>query len=281
MSFSLILTILVSIALHMGLILLAPAVKLPTIFAKQPERMEVDLVRREVPIPEALLPKVLPEVPLPEPLDLNHMLQKQSMAERDLNLDVKTKLVAPDPGVLPESEPLPDAPALDMPKPVLAPGEIPSLGALQAGETVDEIVLPVDGKTKVGESRGLKRRKKVALPGSEADRKMLEQLSRLSDSRSSRQQKRTNIAGPAARRRILFQPKPPKLERLEITTEIVLKFWVLPDGTVGRVIPTRKASAYLEGLASNHLKRWRFSPLPPGAEDKEQWGEITFRFLLN
>ena len=281
MSFSLILTILVSIALHMGLILLAPAVKLPTIFAKQPERMEVDLVRREVPIPEALLPKVLPEVPLPEPLDLNHMLQKQSMAERDLNLDVKTKLVAPDPGVLPESEPLPDAPVLDIPKPVLAPGEIPSLGALQAGETVDEIVLPVDGKTKVGESRGLKRRKKVALPGSEADRKMLEQLSRLSDSRSSRQQKRTNIAGPAARRRILFQPKPPKLERLEITTEIVLKFWVLPDGTVGRVIPTRKASAYLEGLASNHLKRWRFSPLPPGAEDKEQWGEITFRFLLN
>ena len=281
MSFSLILTILVSIALHMGLILLAPAVKLPTIFAKQPERMEVDLVRREVPIPEALLPKVLPEVPLPEPLDLNHMLQKKSMAERDLNMDVKTKLVAPDPGVLPESEPLPDAPVLDMPKPVLAPGEIPSLGALQAGETVDEIVLPVDGKTKVGESRGLKRRKKVALPGSEADRKMLEQLSRLSDSRSSRQQKRTNIAGPAARRRILFQPKPPKLERLEITTEIVLKFWVLPDGTVGRVIPTRKASAYLEGLASNHLKRWRFSPLPPGAEDKEQWGEITFRFLLN
>ena len=281
MSFSLILTILVSIALHMGLILLAPAVKLPTIFAKQPERMEVDLVRREVPIPEALLPKVLPEVPLPEPLDLNHMLQKKSMAERDLNMDVKTKLVAHDPGVLPESEPLPDAPVLDMPKPVLAPGEIPSLGALQAGETVDEIVLPVDGKTKAGESRGLKRRKKVALPGSEADRKMLEQLSRLSDSRSSRQQKRTNIAGPAARRRILFQPKPPKLERLEITTEIVLKFWVLPDGTVGRVIPTRKASAYLEGLASNHLKRWRFSPLPPGAEDKEQWGEITFRFLLN
>ena len=281
MSFSLILTILFSITVHMGVILFSPAFKLPTIFAKQPERMEVDLVRREVPIPEALLPKVLPEVPLPEPLDLNHMLQKKSMAERDLNMDVKTKLVAPDPGVLPESEPLPDAPVLDMPKPVLAPGEIPSLGALQAGETVDEIVLPVDEKTKAGESRGLKRRKKVALPGSEADRKMLEQLSRLSGSRSSRQQRRTNIAGPAARRRILFQPKPPKLERLESTTEIVLKFWVLPDGTVGRVIPTRKASAYLEGLASNHLKRWRFSPLPPGAEDKEQWGEITFRFLLN
>ncbi len=278
MSFSLILTILISIALHVGLILLGPTVKLPTIFAKQPERMEVDLVRREVPIPEALLPKVLPEVPLPEPLDLSRMLQKQSTEERDLNLDVKTKLEAPDPGALPESEPLPDAPALDMPKPVLTPGEIPSMGALEAGGALDEIVLPIDGKA--GESKGLKRGKNITLPGSGADRKMLEQLSRLNFSRPSRDKKRPAIAGPAARRRILFQPKPPTLERLESTTEIVLKFWVLPDGTVGRVIPTRKASAYLEGLASNHLKRWRFSPLPPGAEDKEQWGEITFRFLL-
>ena len=126
----------------------------------------------------------------------------------------------------------------------------------------------------------MKGRKKVAFSDSIADRKMLDELSRLNFSRPSQKKKRTAIAGPAARRRILFQPKPPKLERLESTTEIVLKFWVLPDGTVGRVIPTRKASAYLEGLASNHLKRWRFSPLPPGAGDKEQWGEITFRFLL-
>ena len=278
MSFSLVLTILVSIALHTGLILLGPAVKLPTIFAGQPERMEVDLVRREVPIPEALLPKVLPEVPLPKPLDLSRMLQKEVMAERDLNLDAKTELEAPDPGTLPESKPLPDAPALDMPKPVLPPGGIPSMGALQADGALEDIVLPI--QEKAGESRGLKRRKKIALPVSETDRKMLEQLSRLSFPRSSGQKRRINIAGPAARRRILFQPKPPKLERLESTTEIVLKFWVLPDGTVGRVIPTRKASAYLEGLASNHLKRWRFSPLLPGAEDKEQWGEITFRFLL-
>lgn len=278
MSFSLVLTILVSIALHTGLILLGPAVKLPTIFAGQPERMEVDLVRREVPIPEALLPKVLPEVPLPKPLDLSRMLQKEVMAERDLNLDAKTELEAPDPGTLPESKPLPDAPALDMPKPVLPPGGIPSMGALQADGALEDIVLPI--QEKAGESRGLKRRKKIALPVSETDRKMLEQLSRLSFPRSSGQKRRINIAGPAARRRILFQPKPPELERLESTTEIVLKFWVLPDGTVGRVIPTRKASAYLEGLASNHLKRWRFSPLLPGAEDKEQWGEITFRFLL-
>ena len=97
MSFSLILTIFVSIAIHAGLILLGPAVKIAPLFANQ-TRMEVDLVRREIPIPEALLPKVLPEVPLPEPLDLSRMLQKQSMAERNLNMDVKTKLEAPGSG---------------------------------------------------------------------------------------------------------------------------------------------------------------------------------------
>ncbi len=278
MSFSLILTILVSIALHMGLLLLAPAVKLPTIFAGQSDRMEVDLVRREVPIPEALMPKPLPEIPLPEPLDLSRVLQKEAPAERDLDLAVKTKLEAPEPGALPESKPLPDAPALEMPEPVLAPGEMAPMKISEAGGAPEEIVLPIGGKA--GESRGLKRRGKVALPGSEANREMLEQLSRLNFSRPSGNRKRPAIAGPAARRRILFQPKPPKLERLENTTEIVLRFWVLPDGTVGRVIPIKKASAYLEGLASNNLKRWRFSPLPPGAEAGEQWGEITFRFLL-
>ncbi len=279
MSFSLILTILISVSLHAGLILLSPTIKLPTIFAKQPERMEVALVRREVPIPEALLPKVLPEVPLPDPPDLSHMLPKEAAAERDLNFDANTKPEVPASGALPESAPLPEAPALDMPKPVLAPGEIAPINISDAGMGVDDIVLPIDER--VGESRGLKRKRKVALPGSEMDRKMLEQLSRLHVPRMAERKRRKNIAGPAARRRILFRPKPPRPERLEGTTEIVLRFWVLPDGTVGRVIPTRKASAYLEGLASNHLKRWRFSPLHPGADDDEQWGEITFRFLLN
>ena len=278
MSFSLMLMLLISIVLHMSLVVLGPAVKLASIYAKQPERMEVDLVRREIPIPEALLPKPLPEVPLPKPLDLSHMLQKEGAAKRDLNLSMKTKLEAPDPGSLPESKPLPDPPAVDMPEPVLAPGKILPAEISEAGGGLEEIVLPIEEK--IGKSRGLKGRRKVAFSDSIADRKMLDELSRLNFSRPSQKKKRTAIAGPAARRRILFQPKPPKLERLESTTEIVLKFWVLPDGTVGRVIPTRKASAYLEGLASNHLKRWRFSPLPPGAEDKEQWGEITFRFLL-
>ena len=278
MSFSLILTILVSIAIHTGLILVGPAVRLPAIFANQSERVEVDLVRRAVPIPEALLPKVLPEVPLPEPLDFSRMFQKEVMEQRDLTMDVKTRFEAPVPGELPESERLPDAPALEMPKPALTPGERPLVDALQAGGALDEIALPMEEK--VGESRGLKRRKKSGFAGAEADRKLWEQLSRLGFSRPSQHKRRTNIAGPAARRRILFQPQPPKLEGLESTTRIVLKFWVLPDGTVGRVIPTRKASAYLEGLASNHLKRWRFSPLPPGTDDKEQWGEITFLFLV-
>ena len=277
MSFSLILTLLISIALHTGLVLLGPAVKLSPIFAKQPDRMEVDLLRREVPIPEALLPKPLPEVPLPKPLDLSRLLPEKTTIERDLDIERKAKFEAPDPGALPESKPLPAPPVLEMPEPVLAPGEVTPIDISEPGGGLGEIVLPIES---AGKSKGLKERKKVTFSDSGADRKMLDELSRLSFPPDSRTRKRADIAGPAARRRILFQPKPPKLERLESTTEIVLKFWVLPDGTVGRVIPIKKASAYLEGLASNHLKRWRFSPLPPGADDKEQWGEVTFRFLL-
>ena len=116
-----ILTLLISIALHTGLVLLGPAVKLSPIFAKQPDRMEVDLLRREVPIPEALLPKPLPEVPLPKPLDLSRLLPEKTTIERDLDIERKAKFEAPDPGVLPESKPLPAPPVLEMPERCLRP----------------------------------------------------------------------------------------------------------------------------------------------------------------
>ncbi len=277
MSFSLIFTLLISIVLHVGLVLLGPAIKLSPIFAKQPDRTEVDLVRRRVPIPEALRPKPLPQVPLPKPLDLKRLLQRKTANERTLNLAVKPKFQAPEPGALPKSKQLPAPPSFNMPKPVLGPGKIPPPKILEGVEAIGEIVLPADT---AGESKGLEGGKKASFLDSRTDQSILGELWRSSSSRASRTRRGTFIKGPAAQRRILFRPKPPKLERLESTAEVVLKFWVLADGAVGRVIPIRKANAYLEGLASNHVKRWRFSPLPPGADDTEQWGEITFRFVL-
>ncbi|MFQ6111734.1 MAG: TonB family protein [Nitrospinota bacterium] len=87
------------------------------------------------------------------------------------------------------------------------------------------------------------------------------------------------IKGPAASRRVIYKPAFPEVS-LGGEGEIALKFWVLPDGTVGRVVPFRKGEARLEAMAIQYLKRWRFSPLPPGTPPREEWGIIPFKFVL-
>ncbi len=87
------------------------------------------------------------------------------------------------------------------------------------------------------------------------------------------------IEGPAASRRVIFKPAFPEVP-LGGESEIALKFWVLPDGTVGRVVPFKKGETRLEAMAIQYLKRWRFSPLPPGTPPREEWGIIPFKFVL-
>lgn len=87
------------------------------------------------------------------------------------------------------------------------------------------------------------------------------------------------IKGPAAERRVIFQPPPPS-PTIESETEIELRFWLLPNGTVGRVVPLKKADPRLEALAINYLRNWRFNPLPPDVAPDEQWGIIPFKFRI-
>jgi TonB family protein len=88
------------------------------------------------------------------------------------------------------------------------------------------------------------------------------------------------IRGPAAKREPLYRPPLPKV-RVQIESEITLKFWVRPDGVVSRVLPERKGDAALEAAAIRYLEGWRFTPLPPHEPQVEQWGTITVRFLLH
>lgn len=90
--------------------------------------------------------------------------------------------------------------------------------------------------------------------------------------------KRFGIQGPVAKREPLFRPLPPKVH-VQMESEITLKFWVRPDGVVGRIIPERKGDADLEAAAIRFLERWRFTPLPLHESQVEQWGIITVRFL--
>lgn len=62
--------------------------------------------------------------------------------------------------------------------------------------------------------------------------------------------------------------------------DLKLKFSILPDGTVGKIIPLIKADARLEMAAINSLRQWRFEPLPPNAKQVEQTAIVTFPYRL-
>jgi TonB family protein len=87
------------------------------------------------------------------------------------------------------------------------------------------------------------------------------------------------IKGPASERKVIFQPPPPSVT-VESESEIELRFWILPNGAVGRVVPLKKSDPRLEALVINYLRHWRFTPLPPDTVQDEQWGIIPFKFRI-
>jgi TonB family protein len=87
------------------------------------------------------------------------------------------------------------------------------------------------------------------------------------------------IKGPASERQVIFQPPPPSVT-VESESEIELRFWILPNGAVGRVVPVKKSDPRLEALVITYLRHWRFTPLPPDTLQDEQWGIIPFKFRI-
>ena len=85
------------------------------------------------------------------------------------------------------------------------------------------------------------------------------------------------IEGPVKGRKIVYQPPPPQID-IETEVEFKLKFWVLPDGTIGEVIPIKRGDTKLEGIAITYLKKWQFEPLPPDAPQQKIWGTIPIKF---
>lgn len=62
--------------------------------------------------------------------------------------------------------------------------------------------------------------------------------------------------------------------------DVKLKFTIMADGSVGRIIPIQKADTRLETVAMNSLRQWRFEALPEGVNGKPQTAVITFPFRL-
>lgn len=63
--------------------------------------------------------------------------------------------------------------------------------------------------------------------------------------------------------------------------DIRLKFSILPDGTVGNIIPLLKADTKLENAAISSLRQWRFEALNPAQRQMEQTAVIVFPYRLN
>jgi protein TonB len=62
--------------------------------------------------------------------------------------------------------------------------------------------------------------------------------------------------------------------------DVKLRFTIMPDGSVGRIFPIRKADTRLEAAAISSLRQWRFEALPSTQDMKPQSAVITFPFRL-
>ncbi|MDI6781949.1 MAG: TonB family protein [bacterium] len=93
------------------------------------------------------------------------------------------------------------------------------------------------------------------------------------------------IIGPLSKRPKIRAPRPEYpawAEKKGIESQVTIYFTVTPDGMVNPDAYVELTSGYsqMDQLALQTLKGWRFAPLPMDAEQKDQWGKVTFRFVL-
>lgn len=95
--------------------------------------------------------------------------------------------------------------------------------------------------------------------------------------------KSVEILGPVVGRKILtsYLPLYPDWARAEnIEADVVIRFYVSPQGMVREKLWLERTSGYskLDQLAMEAFKKWIFEPIEAATGD--QWGIITFRYLL-
>ncbi|MHB8579655.1 MAG: energy transducer TonB [Ignavibacteriaceae bacterium] len=86
--------------------------------------------------------------------------------------------------------------------------------------------------------------------------------------------------GGKGQRKIYSYNIPAYPEGVNKEIDIRLKFTILPDGTVGTIIPLIKADTRLENSAINSLRQWRFESLDPSQKQVPQVAVIVFPYRL-
>lgn len=94
--------------------------------------------------------------------------------------------------------------------------------------------------------------------------------------------KRVEIAGPLSQRKLIksFVPDYPDWAKAQnIEADVAIRFTVSPAGDVVSM-KVQRTSGYpaLDKSAMEELKKWKFSGID--SKEGDQWGVITFRFLL-
>lgn len=86
--------------------------------------------------------------------------------------------------------------------------------------------------------------------------------------------------GGKGTRRIYSYSLPAYPDGVQKEIDIRLRFTILPDGTVGTILPLTKADTRLENAAINSLRQWRFEPLTSTQKQSEQPAVIVFPYRL-
>ena len=88
------------------------------------------------------------------------------------------------------------------------------------------------------------------------------------------------IEGDAAKRSIVNQVLPEYPPGLQNEAVVKIRFWVLPDGRIGNMLPLRKGDPVLDQLTIRAMRQWRFNAISNDAEKKNAEGVITFVYKL-
>ncbi len=95
-----------------------------------------------------------------------------------------------------------------------------------------------------------------------------------------------SVAGPISQRSITKKtvPRYPKwaLDR-RISGTVVVRIWVQPNGQVKGAPTVESSSGYpdLDQVVVDALRGWEFAALGPEVKSEDQWGLVTFKFVLS
>jgi hypothetical protein len=277
---NLVIGLVLSLLIHASIVVWGPPFSIPTPDLRPSTEVEVQLREWPAPLPtpaplESVRieePPPAPPTPVPPPRpSLPPNTQALNDAVQTILTQVRTDRVEVQ---LPER--LPTLPALDAQTDAIRLAEAVKDTLQQESHLTDSPGLPdlPTPERKLAEVKDL-----PALPALERPARREPAPARPATVTLPSPHATSPIKGPAAERQVIFQPPPPSVA-VESESEIELRFWILPNGAVGRVVPVKKSDPRLEALAINYLRYWRFNPIPFDAPQDEQWGIIPFKFRL-